>query len=165
MEPPVEKPQEPPFEKPQRPIFLKKHRRPPLKKPKQLLLKKPKRPPRKKPKRPFRRPLPLSLIKSRDGLDYKNTSLLSQFTSDQGKILSRRVTRLTLKEQRFITMAIKKARILSFLPFIYNYKSFERIKSTIIRTAKFRNKKKKFEPKRKKKGSFFQKKKVFISKK
>ena len=116
-----------------------------------------KRPFFQKPKRPFRRPLPLPPIQSGDRIDYKNTSLLSRFISEQGKILSRRVTRLTLKQQRLITIAIKQARILSLLPFINNKKIFERIKSTIIRTAKLRNKKKKFEPKRKNR-SFFRKK-------
>ena len=36
----------------------------------------------------------------------------------QGKILSRRVNRLSLKQQRLITIAIKQARILSLLPFV-----------------------------------------------
>ncbi|KAL8266337.1 hypothetical protein R6Q59_003681 [Mikania micrantha] len=38
-------------------------------------------------------------------------SLISRFISEQGKILSRRVNRLTLKQQRLITIAIKQARI------------------------------------------------------
>nr|WRY72268.1 ribosomal protein S18 [Sclerocactus unguispinus] len=115
-------------------------------------MKKYKRPIWKKPKRPFRRPLPP--IQSGDRIDYKNTSLLSRFISDRGKILSRRATKLTLKQQRLITIAIKQARILSFLPFVLNEKNFQRIKSTIIRTTKFRKKKKKFEPKRKNRFSF-----------
>nr|YP_010137901.1 ribosomal protein S18 [Cephalotaxus fortunei var. alpina]YP_010137983.1 ribosomal protein S18 [Cephalotaxus fortunei]YP_010138229.1 ribosomal protein S18 [Cephalotaxus mannii]QPO89595.1 ribosomal protein S18 [Cephalotaxus fortunei var. alpina]QPO89677.1 ribosomal protein S18 [Cephalotaxus fortunei]QPO90005.1 ribosomal protein S18 [Cephalotaxus mannii]UPV70831.1 ribosomal protein S18 [Cephalotaxus mannii]UPV70913.1 ribosomal protein S18 [Cephalotaxus mannii] len=57
-----------------------------------------------------------------DQIDYKNISLISRFTSDQGKILSRRVNRLTLKQQRLIATAIKQARILSFMPFINNEK-------------------------------------------
>ncbi|RYR74628.1 hypothetical protein Ahy_A02g009352 isoform B [Arachis hypogaea] len=49
-------------------------------------------------------------------------SLISRFISEQGKILSRRVNRLTLKQQRLITIAIKQARILSSLPFLNNEK-------------------------------------------
>ncbi|KAL4393963.1 30S ribosomal protein [Arachis hypogaea] len=73
-----------------------------------------------KPKRSFRRHLPP--IQSGDQIDYKNMSLISRFISEQGKILSRQVNRLTLKQQRLITIAIKQARILSSLPFLNNEK-------------------------------------------
>ena len=81
-----------------------------------------------KSKRSFRRRLPP--IQSGDRIDYRNMSLISRFISEQGKILSRRVNRLTLKQQRLITIAIKQARILSSLPFINNEKRFERREST-----------------------------------
>nr|YP_009379283.1 ribosomal protein S18 [Champereia manillana]YP_010334520.1 ribosomal protein S18 [Lepionurus sylvestris]ARQ29982.1 ribosomal protein S18 [Champereia manillana]UNH90468.1 ribosomal protein S18 [Lepionurus sylvestris]UXX50107.1 ribosomal protein S18 [Champereia manillana var. longistaminea] len=68
-------------------------------------------------------------IQSGDRIDYRNMSLISRFISEQGKILSRRVNRLTLKQQRLITIAIKQARILSSLPFLNNEKQFERAKS------------------------------------
>nr|YP_010953124.1 ribosomal protein S18 [Amorphophallus yunnanensis]WMQ76033.1 ribosomal protein S18 [Amorphophallus yunnanensis] len=80
-----------------------------------------------KPKRSFRRRLPP--IGSGDRIDYRNMSLISRFISEQGKILSRRVNRLTLKQQRLITIAIKQARILSLLPFLNNEKRFERTKN------------------------------------
>nr|YP_010284929.1 ribosomal protein S18 [Silene gracilicaulis]UKQ57338.1 ribosomal protein S18 [Silene gracilicaulis]UKQ57418.1 ribosomal protein S18 [Silene gracilicaulis] len=94
-----------------------------------------------KSKRSFRRRLPP--IQPGDRIDYRNTSLISRFISEQGKILSRRVNRLTLKQQRLITIAIKRARILSLLPFINikNEKQFERNEST-TRTYSFRTKKK-----------------------
>ncbi|KAK3429536.1 hypothetical protein EUGRSUZ_E01044 [Eucalyptus grandis] len=57
-------------------------------------------------------------------------SLISRFISEQGKILSRRVNRLTLKQQRLIIIAIKQARILSLLHFLNNEKQFERSEST-----------------------------------
>nr|YP_010421053.1 ribosomal protein S18 [Urtica ardens]YP_010421714.1 ribosomal protein S18 [Urtica mairei]USG97386.1 ribosomal protein S18 [Urtica mairei var. mairei]USG54772.1 ribosomal protein S18 [Urtica ardens]USG54854.1 ribosomal protein S18 [Urtica ardens]USG55765.1 ribosomal protein S18 [Urtica mairei] len=79
-------------------------------------------------KRSFRRRLPP--IQSGDRIDYRNMSLISRFISEQGKILSRRVNRLTLKQQRLITIAIKQARILSLLPFLNNEKQFERNEST-----------------------------------
>nr|YP_010934383.1 ribosomal protein S18 [Atriplex canescens]WKV25167.1 ribosomal protein S18 [Atriplex canescens] len=93
-----------------------------------------------KSKRSFRRRLPP--IQSGDRIDYRNMSLISRFISEQGKILSRRVNRLTLKQQRLITSAIKQARILSLLPFLNNEKQFERTEST-TRTASFRTKNKK----------------------
>ena len=92
-----------------------------------------------KSKRSFRRRLPP--IQSGDRIDYRNMTLISRFLSEQGKILSRRVNRLTLKEQRLITIAIKQARILSSLPFLNNEKQFERGEST-TRTTGLRIKKK-----------------------
>nr|YP_009716071.1 ribosomal protein S18 [Suaeda glauca]QGL09196.1 ribosomal protein S18 [Suaeda glauca]UQK97040.1 ribosomal protein S18 [Suaeda salsa] len=92
-----------------------------------------------KSKRSFRRRLPP--IGSGDRIDYRNMSLISRFISEQGKILSRRVNRLTLKQQRLITIAIKQARILSLLPFLNNEKQFERTELT-TRTASFRTKNK-----------------------
>jgi len=77
----------------------------------------------KKFKKSFRRRL--SPIQPGDRIDYKNMSLLYRFLSQQGKILSRRVNKLTLKQQRLITIAIKQARILSSLPFLNNEQRFK----------------------------------------
>ena len=92
-----------------------------------------------KSKRSFRRRLPP--IQSGDRIDYKKMGLISRFISEQGKILSRRVNRLTLKQQRLITIAVKQARILSSLPFLNNEKQFERSGST-TRTTGLRTKNK-----------------------
>nr|YP_007374737.1 ribosomal protein S18 [Equisetum hyemale]YP_010335586.1 ribosomal protein S18 [Equisetum ramosissimum]YP_010466418.1 ribosomal protein S18 [Equisetum xylochaetum]AGC26650.1 ribosomal protein S18 [Equisetum hyemale]UNI91892.1 ribosomal protein S18 [Equisetum ramosissimum]UVF28163.1 ribosomal protein S18 [Equisetum xylochaetum]UVF34904.1 ribosomal protein S18 [Equisetum ramosissimum]WEI29995.1 ribosomal protein S18 [Equisetum ramosissimum] len=51
-------------------------------------------------------------------IDYKNISLLRRFISEQGKILSRRLNKLTSKQQRLMTVAIKRARVLALLPFL-----------------------------------------------
>jgi len=51
-------------------------------------------------------------------INYKDTKVLSQFISDQGKILPRRITGLTSKEQKRITKLIKRARIAALLPFV-----------------------------------------------
>nr|YP_009920277.1 ribosomal protein S18 [Adiantum nelumboides]YP_010341220.1 ribosomal protein S18 [Adiantum reniforme var. sinense]QMQ99262.1 ribosomal protein S18 [Adiantum nelumboides]QOH99648.1 ribosomal protein S18 [Adiantum reniforme var. sinense]UNZ94131.1 ribosomal protein S18 [Adiantum reniforme var. sinense] len=59
-------------------------------------------------------------IRSDDIIDYKNTSLLRRFVSERGKILSRRMNRLTSKQQRLVATAIKRARILALLPFSNN---------------------------------------------
>lgn len=49
---------------------------------------------------------------------YKNVKLLKLFLTQQGKILPRRITGLNIQQQKKITKAIKRARILSLLPFI-----------------------------------------------
>nr|YP_010892650.1 ribosomal protein S18 [Pleurozia subinflata]YP_010931975.1 ribosomal protein S18 [Pleurozia acinosa]YP_010932061.1 ribosomal protein S18 [Pleurozia gigantea]URH13467.1 ribosomal protein S18 [Pleurozia subinflata]WKR34997.1 ribosomal protein S18 [Pleurozia acinosa]WKR35083.1 ribosomal protein S18 [Pleurozia gigantea] len=59
-------------------------------------------------------------IRSGEFIDYKNISLLRRFISEQGKILSRRTNRLTSKQQRLLTVAIKRARVLALLPFLNN---------------------------------------------
>nr|YP_009395591.1 ribosomal protein S18 [Vertebrata isogona]ARW64629.1 ribosomal protein S18 [Vertebrata isogona] len=54
----------------------------------------------------------------RDIVDYKDIDLLRKFINDQGKIMSRRSTGLNSKQQKKITKSIKRARILSLLPFL-----------------------------------------------
>nr|ATL58131.1 ribosomal protein S18 [Azolla mexicana]ATL58244.1 ribosomal protein S18 [Azolla microphylla]ATL58401.1 ribosomal protein S18 [Azolla rubra]ATL58491.1 ribosomal protein S18 [Azolla caroliniana]ATL58694.1 ribosomal protein S18 [Azolla filiculoides] len=56
-------------------------------------------------------------LRSDETIDYRNTSLLRRFVSEQGKILSRRMNRLTSKQQRSVAVAIKRARILALPPF------------------------------------------------
>jgi len=51
-------------------------------------------------------------------LTYKDVKVLGNFLSDQGKILPRRVTGVTSKEQKKITKCIKTARIAALLPFV-----------------------------------------------
>jgi small subunit ribosomal protein S18 len=60
----------------------------------------------------------LSPIKPSDRIDYKDVDLLKRFITERGKILPRRITGLTAKQQRKLTSAIKQARILALLPFI-----------------------------------------------
>lgn len=54
----------------------------------------------------------------RSTIDYKNTKLLVKFISPQGKILSRRATGLTAKQQRIMAQAIKRSRMSGLLPFV-----------------------------------------------
>ncbi|WIM86841.1 30S ribosomal protein S18 [Candidatus Mycobacterium wuenschmannii] len=49
-------------------------------------------------------------------VDYKDTTRLRMFISDRGKIRSRRVTGLTVQQQRQIAKAIKNAREMALLP-------------------------------------------------
>ena len=51
-------------------------------------------------------------------IDYKNVDLLKRFISERGKILPRRVTGTSAKNQRRLTVAIKRARIMGLLPFV-----------------------------------------------
>jgi small subunit ribosomal protein S18 len=53
-----------------------------------------------------------------DSLTYKDIKILGTFLSDQGKILPRRVTGLSSKQQKKITKLIKTARIAALLPFV-----------------------------------------------
>ncbi|OPF74695.1 30S ribosomal protein S18 [Streptomyces antioxidans] len=50
-------------------------------------------------------------------IDYKDTELLRKFISDRGKIRSRRVTRVSAKQQRRLARAIKNAREMALLPY------------------------------------------------
>ncbi|MEB3291840.1 MAG: 30S ribosomal protein S18 [Synechococcales bacterium] len=60
----------------------------------------------------------ISPIKPGDPIDYKDVDLLRKFITERGKILPRRITGLTAKQQRDLTLAIKRARILALLPFV-----------------------------------------------
>jgi small subunit ribosomal protein S18 len=50
-------------------------------------------------------------------IDYKNPDYLLKFVNEQGKILPRRLTGTSLKYQRKISVAIKRARHLALLPY------------------------------------------------
>jgi len=49
-------------------------------------------------------------------IDYKNITLLQKYLNERGKILPRRVTGITAKEQRRLATAVKRARFLALLP-------------------------------------------------
>lgn len=51
-------------------------------------------------------------------LDYKDPNYLMMLCNEQGKILPRRLTGTTLKYQRKVSQAIKKARHLAMLPYV-----------------------------------------------
>jgi small subunit ribosomal protein S18 len=57
-------------------------------------------------------------LKGIEYVDYTNTKLLQRFINDQGKILPRRITGVTAKQQRAVTRAVKYARHLALLPFV-----------------------------------------------
>ena len=51
-------------------------------------------------------------------IGYKDIDLLTSFVTDQGKILPRRATGVTVQQQRKLSKAIKRARVLSLFPFV-----------------------------------------------
>jgi small subunit ribosomal protein S18 len=50
--------------------------------------------------------------------DYKDPARLKRFLTERGKILPRRITGLSAKQQRAIALAIKRARHLALLPYV-----------------------------------------------
>ena len=52
-----------------------------------------------------------------DTVDYKDVALLRKFISDRGKIRARRVTGVSVQEQRAIAKAVKNAREMALLPY------------------------------------------------
>ena len=57
---------------------------------------------------------PLS-VKNAPVIDYKNIQLLKKYVSDNGKIISSKITSVSFGKQRKLTKEIKKANILGFL--------------------------------------------------
>ena len=51
-------------------------------------------------------------------VDYKNTDFLMRFLNEQGKILPRRLTGNSLKYQKKLATAVKRARQLALLPYV-----------------------------------------------
>jgi small subunit ribosomal protein S18 len=51
-------------------------------------------------------------------VDYKDPEFLKKFLNEQGKILPRRITGTSLKYQRKVGQAIKRARQIALLPFV-----------------------------------------------
>jgi ribosomal protein S18 len=52
-----------------------------------------------------------------DFIDYKRADILSQFVQERGKILPRRMTGVCSRHQRWLGVAIKRARNIALLPF------------------------------------------------
>ena len=51
-------------------------------------------------------------------IDYKDIDLLCLFITEQGKILPRRATGVTVQQQRKLAKAIKRARLLALFSFV-----------------------------------------------
>ncbi len=62
----------------------------------------------------FSRKCPLS-VKDAPIVDYKNTSLLKKYVSDNGKIVSSKITSVSFGKQKKLTKEIKRAKILGLI--------------------------------------------------
>ena len=51
-------------------------------------------------------------------IDYKDADYLLKFVNEQGKILPRRLTGTSLKYQRKVSVAIKRARHIALMPYV-----------------------------------------------
>jgi small subunit ribosomal protein S18 len=72
------------------------------------------------PRRPFfrrRKSCPFSGANA-PKIDYKDTKMLSRFLSERGKIVPSRITAVSVKKQRELARAIKRARHLALLPYV-----------------------------------------------
>ena len=62
----------------------------------------------------FKKSCPLS-IKGAPKIDYKNIKLLKKYVSENGKILPSRITNVSQKKQRELSLSIKRARKLALI--------------------------------------------------
>nr|BBE24864.1 30S ribosomal protein S18 [Raphidocelis subcapitata] len=69
---------------------------------------------------------PEKAVYNRRIIDYKHCGLLQRYIGLGGKILPRRQTKLTAKQQRYIAKTIKSARIMGLLPFVTKERGFFR---------------------------------------
>ena len=75
-------------------------------------------------RRPMRRRKKVCVFCGKDNvIDYKDINKLKRYISERGKILPRRITGNCAKHQRALTVAIKRARHLAMMPYVW-----ERIK-------------------------------------
>lgn len=51
-------------------------------------------------------------------IDYKDVRLLSRYVSERGKIIPSRITSVSVKKQRELSKAIKRARFLALMPYV-----------------------------------------------
>ena len=59
-----------------------------------------------------------SAVKKTNEIDYKDVAKLRKYVSERGKILPRRITGNCAKHQRALTVAIKRARHMSLMPYV-----------------------------------------------
>ena len=74
-----------------------------------------KRPPKER--RPKRKPCNFCSDKVLD-ISYRDVNRLKKFVSERGKIVPRRISGNCAKHQRMLTVAIKRARVVAFLPYV-----------------------------------------------
>jgi small subunit ribosomal protein S18 len=70
-----------------------------------------------KERRTKRKPCTFCADKAID-INYKDVPRLKKYISERGKILPRRISGNCAKHQRLLTVAVKRARVVAFLPFV-----------------------------------------------
>ena len=70
-----------------------------------------------KDRRPKRKPCSFCADKAID-ISYREVYRLKKYVSERGKIVPRRISGNCAKHQRILTVAIKRARIIAFLPYV-----------------------------------------------
>ena len=78
---------------------------------------KPKRAIKAKDRRPKRKPCSFCIEKAVD-VSYRDVNRLRKYISERGKIVPRRISGNCAKHQRMLTVAIKRARVIAFLPYV-----------------------------------------------
>lgn len=75
--------------------------------------------PARKPRRQYvrKRKVCRFCVEKMDYIDYKNAELLKSFILDRGKVVPRRITGTCARHQRWLKVAIKRARNIALLPF------------------------------------------------
>ena len=76
-------------------------------------------------------------------IDYKNVVLLRKLINIEGKILPRRISQLTGKQQRYTARAVKSSRLMGLLPFIHKNRSSveqKKLKKRIVKRRIFARK-------------------------
>ncbi len=53
-------------------------------------------------------------------IDYKDVKLLQKFTTERGKIIPSRITAVSQKKQRELAIAIKRARFIALMPYVFD---------------------------------------------
>ena len=71
----------------------------------------------KMPRRTYQRRRPRQVVP--DYVDWKDVDYLRQFIPERGKIMPRRISGISAKDQRRIATAIKRARSMALLPFVW----------------------------------------------
>jgi small subunit ribosomal protein S18 len=70
----------------------------------------------RKERRPKRKPCSFCTERAID-VNYRDVGRLKKFVSERGKIVPRRISGNCAKHQRMLTTAVKRARLIAFLPF------------------------------------------------
>lgn len=70
-----------------------------------------------KERRPKRKPCSFCIEKALD-VSYRDVNRLRKYISERGKIVPRRISGNCAKHQRMLTLAVKRARTIAFLPFV-----------------------------------------------